>query len=60
MNRMPKTTIDADDLLELIEAHDSWVGSMRPDEHADYLRRFAKLKARAERLLEKYNAEEIK
>ena len=47
--------LPVDEILELIEAHDSWVGSMHPDDHDEYLERFAKVKARAEHLLEQHH-----
>lgn len=44
---MKRVMVPADDLLELIESHDSWVGCMHPDDHEEYLERFAALKAKA-------------
>ena len=55
MSRYPKVSLPVDEMLELIEAHDSWAGSMHPDDHDEYLSRFAKVKARAERLLEQHH-----
>ena len=53
MKRIP---VPADDLLDLIEAHDSWVGSLHPDEHDEYLERFASLKAKAGKAVKKPEA----
>lgn len=53
---MKRILVPADDLLELIEAHDSWAGALHPDDRQEYLDRFAHLKAKAKKAIEQPEA----
>lgn len=53
----PTVQVPASELIELVAKHDEWVGSMHPDEHDEYLARYAHLRKRAAAKLRKFRRE---
>lgn len=48
-----KILVDAESIIELVESHDAWSGSLHPSEVNEYLSKFKPLLDRAVKALDK-------
>lgn len=55
---MAKILVDAESIIDLVEAHDAWAGSMHPSEINEYLSKYKPLVDRAVKALRKEDKKE--